>query len=505
MRDQALSSSRRRGLSLTARVSLLLVLVAIVPLLITIVVSQFVSRPALTAQARTSLDTDSSERVQLISNYLNERLLDAETLVQVPSVIQFLLAPPAERQDPNFSVHSLYALQAGINRDNRYTLWCLFDAQGHLVQYWPTNVRPQNRGQSLVPLPYLQRVNANQLFISGVYYDSAHDKASVDIYAPITYQKHVIGFLRASLNIDFIWNTVNSETGANGPGSYAFLLDERGVRIADPDPTRRFKGVAPLSAQEMQEIKTEGLYGLQSNQGSLPLLADSTLADSLRSSQTSSSFEATPASENEPYEILRHKMTVVPWTYYVLSPVSTVTAVVNNQMVSTIVIAAAMLLLAAFVGLWLGQRITQPILRSVDHLRRSSESLQTLAAKQQSSSSEQQWVIDSAQVGLQSVQYYTDASNVAARQLTSMVTELLQRWPQLDGRTAQRALQEMANTARYIEQAIQYQETSNQKLATAIKVTTQVSEQLAAGATSATSAAEQLEQVVRQLRRVVGR
>jgi methyl-accepting chemotaxis protein len=49
------------------------------------------------------------------------------------------------------------------------------------------------------------------------------------------------------------------------------------------------------------------------------------------------------------------------------------------------------------------------------------------------------------------------------------------------------------------------QDSSNQKLSTAIKVTEQVTEQLAAGATAATATAEQLEQVVNQLRQVVGK
>lgn len=49
------------------------------------------------------------------------------------------------------------------------------------------------------------------------------------------------------------------------------------------------------------------------------------------------------------------------------------------------------------------------------------------------------------------------------------------------------------------------QETSKQKLATAIRVMTQVNEQLVMGATSATDAATQLEEVVNQLREVVGK
>jgi hypothetical protein len=116
------------------------------------------------------------------------------------------------------------------------------------------------------------------------------------------------------------------------------------------------------------------------------------------------------------------------------------------------------------------------------------------------------WVVDSSQVGLQSVQYYTQAIKVAARQLSALGTELEQRQTQLvDVRTAMQALERFIVAARYIENAAEYQEASNQKLATALKVATQVTEQLVTGATSATEAASQLEQVVLQLRAVVGR
>jgi hypothetical protein len=63
----------------------------------------------------------------------------------------------------------------------------------------------------------------------------------------------------------------------------------------------------------------------------------------------------------------------------------------------------------------------------------------------------------------------------------------------------------MIVAAQYIEKAAHYQTASNQKLATAIKVTNQVNEQLAEGAISASDASSQLEQVVSELRQVVGR
>ena len=75
----------------------------------------------------------------------------------------------------------------------------------------------------------------------------------------------------------------------------------------------------------------------------------------------------------------------------------------------------------------------------------------------------------------------------------------------MDTQTAREHLGRLVAAAQYIEQATQHQNTSNQKLTTALKVATQVNEQLAMGATSATEAASQLELVVKQLRYVVGK
>jgi methyl-accepting chemotaxis protein len=75
----------------------------------------------------------------------------------------------------------------------------------------------------------------------------------------------------------------------------------------------------------------------------------------------------------------------------------------------------------------------------------------------------------------------------------------------MDTQTAKEHLGRLVAAAQYIEQATRHQNISNQRLTTALKVATQMTEQLARGATSATDAAAQLELVVKQLRYVVGK
>jgi hypothetical protein len=197
--------------------------------------------------------------------------------------------------------------------------------------------------------------------------------------------------------------------------------------------------------------------------------------------------------------------TSVHWTYVVVSPLNNVTAVADDQLRLTGIITLAIIVLAAVIGLGLGRRITLPILQAVDRLRHSSQALKTLADKEQGAATQQTWVVDSSQVGLRTVQYYTNASSIALQRLNEVGKNLVARWHQVDSESARKAVRQLVNDAAYIEKAIHYQDASNKKLESTIKVTVQVADQLATGAMSATDAAEQLEQVVSQLEQVIGK
>ena len=474
---------------------------AIVPLLITLAYSELSSRPALITQANLAMQTDARTRVELIDSYLTERMLDAETLSQVPTVWSFLATPP-RFETADLTTHATYALVAGVFRDKHYVVWTLFDTKGNPRLNYPTNSPVQQHGKYFVPPDLLQQVLHGKVLISPVYYTPTTHKATIDIYAPIVDTAAstpvLLGLIRSTLNLDYIWNIVASDKGANGDGSDAFILDENGVRIAANDPTLLFTSVTPLAAPVAQVIKNEQRYG---SQNPVTVRGNSVMVK-LNQNAT---FQMTPADQNDSFQVAQHAITNVPWTYFVLSPVSTVTAVANQQLLTTSIIAFVVLLLAALLGLGLGRFITQPILAAVERLRRNSGTLKTLSTRQESAATEQSWVIDSSLVGLQSVQYYTNATRIAARHLHQSSLDLAQNWDQYDLQSTRRILGQMINASAYIEKAVHLQTASSQKLATAIKVNTQVNEQLTEGASGTNSSAAELEQVVNELRQVVGR
>jgi hypothetical protein len=130
--------------------------------------------------------------------------------------------------------------------------------------------------------------------------------------------------------------------------------------------------------------------------------------------------------------------------------------------------------------------------------------LKTLAASEQSTATEQKWIVESSKNGLKAVQYYAGASSIAARKLNEIGQDLRQNLQTLDALQMQQRLYEIVSAANYLEKASSHQEKSSKNLSTAIRITTQVTDQILLGATSASEAATQLEDVIKQLRRVVG-
>jgi hypothetical protein len=102
------------------------------------------------------------------------------------------------------------------------------------------------------------------------------------------------------------------------------------------------------------------------------------------------------------------------------------------------------------------------------------------------------------------VRYLSDAMNQAAKRIMDASNWFNDYWDRLTEEQAKRTVQHLLDLSRYIDEAARRQQASSERLDKAISVTSQVSDQLVAGAGAATQSAEALEQVVSNLQRVVG-
>jgi signal transduction histidine kinase len=245
------------------------------------------------------------------------------------------------------------------------------------------------RGNELIQPDILEAIQQSaSAQISGVFYDPAVGNASVVIYMPILGSaSRVVGIIRAEFMLTYIWNVVNSQ--ADHVGSYAFILDQNGVRIAYTasggstlaHSSYLFQAIAPLSQQQRQDIASDDLYG--NNERPLRVLGDPGLAAIHNDPDNPSEFEMMPAGQQERFEVVEVNIAAVGWTYYALRPLKAIIAVADEQLSSTLLIAAIVLILAIMIGVATGRRITKPIQRSIKQQQRAIEQQQHAYEQQQ--------------------------------------------------------------------------------------------------------------------------
>lgn len=494
-------SSRR--LSLSFRLSVLLLLAAIIPLIITVTSGDLLARARLIDQGTKALQTDAQNKADLINTYIHERTLDALTLANIDTTKQFF-ADVNAGLPPHDLAHSYVALGAGAFRDNRYGAWSYVDLKGHVDL--STDQKLTAPGAVQIPADELQAEQNGRVYLSPVYYDPETRHGIIQIDAPafsgVNNTGAVIGFVRATLHIDYVWDIVASDAGANGEKSAAFIVDENGVRIADTDANRRFTAVAPLAPDVQSLISSQSRYGTAA-----PVAVDALpqAVTALKSQSASSLFQAPAfANDSTTYQFVSQRLTAVPWTYFVLSPLPTVTAVADTQVEISFIIAGIVAVIAAALGLFIGRSTAKPVLSSVTELRSTTTSLNTLGAQQESAASEQVWMVDACKAGVENISYLANATTMAAAYMIQAGNTLGQQWGNLSPEEITHAVQVMVRLARYIEAASNQQQESSERLSTALKVTNQVSDQLATGAEAAGKYANQLERVVEQLQRLVG-
>lgn len=494
------SKQRRRRFSLSLRLSLLLLLAAVLPLVITVTSDDFLARSRLIDQGTQALQTDVQNKADLVNTYIRERRLDAETLANIETTRTFFNDIAAGRK-PTDLLHAEIALGAGQFRDKNYSSWSYVDRKGHVRL--STDQKEMVPGAVQIPAPELQAELQGHEYLSPIFYDPQSGQGLMHFDVPIaTSAGQVLGFIRSTLRITNIWNIVANDKGANGAGSGAFILDENGVRIADTNTATRFTAVASLPDAVQNEIKAEARYG---SNAPVPVDALPQVASALKNPAAPNLFQAPAvAGDSTTYQFAEEKLTEVPWTYFVLSPLPTVTSVADTQIKLSALIAAIVATIAAVIGLLVGRSTARPVLASVAELRGTTTALNTLGAQEESAASEQLWMVDACRAGVENISYLANATNVAADHMIQTGNILGQQWAQLPPEEITRAVALITKLSLYIEEASRQQLDSTARLTTALKVTDQVSAQLASGAESANKYANQLERVVEQLQRLVG-
>lgn len=553
---QGAAPRRRSRISLSLRFSLLMLLAALLPLAAVVGLNDYVTRQTLIKQSVNVLPSDASVTASRINDYFTERLLDGMALSSLDTAHKFLictadqaqvqaqiaqgnyfaqLTPDCAANFQSYGESAERALLVGVQRDvliqggirqREYTLWNMYFITGpnSATMLLSSDLDLMKSGQKTpAPAQEIASVIHGQQNISPVYYDQKDSYAFVRIYTPIyktfppAATDQPMGFLQATLKLDKVWAFVNQGAQSDGSDSGAFILDNNGVRVADTDSGARFTSVAPLDAKAQSLVSSLGLYGLTSAPAvrNLPQVAAASSGATQQTTfqgvtvpggQTQSQFAAVKTQAQDQIALLEQKpaQNILPWTYFLDSPIATVTAVATQQLQFSLISAAIVAVLAMLLGLFIGARTASPVEQSAQQLEGAAGVLKALASRQESAASEQSWVVDACKTGIDGVRYLADAMNQAARRIIVASNWFNDYWDRLTEEQARSTVQHLRELAAYIDEAARRQQASSDRLDKAIAVTMQVSNQLLTGATEATQSAEQLDMVVRDLQRVIG-
>src|SRR5581483_11003511 len=121
---------RQGRFSLSLRLSLLLLLAALIPLVITVTSDDLLARSRLIDQGTQALQTDVQNKADLVNTYVHERRLDAEKLANIETTTIFFQDVATGEVNPTDTQRAAIALGAGQFRDKNYSSWSYVDTQG---------------------------------------------------------------------------------------------------------------------------------------------------------------------------------------------------------------------------------------------------------------------------------------------------------------------------------------------------------------------------------------
>lgn len=220
---------------------------SLLPLALLVALEMFGAPPSPNPQAsRTAGELD---------RLLQIRLRETFTIAAFPSLRAFAASDPAARAQ-RASV-ALNELQAWVAADSPLREAFVVDTQGKVIL---TTGKTWNQDWSA--RAFIKAALAGRLDIS----PPARDLNEFSQYyaAPILdNRQNVAGALVARIEAQELWKGINSASDPIG-GTFAVLVDENGVRLADGgDPSRNLVALAPLTADEQTRVVKEQTYGAQ--------------------------------------------------------------------------------------------------------------------------------------------------------------------------------------------------------------------------------------------------
>ncbi len=360
-------------LSLRTKLIVSSLVITLIPLTIIGYVSNLATRQALVHAANESLDGAARETAANLDGFIQANLDAVRTEAQLPDFGGFLDLSPEERAarsdttNPEAGVATI--LLALSRRDQLYiTSYALLDANG--INVIDTEIGDTDVDQSRQDY-FREPATTGLPYVSAVEFPETDDPPSLYFSAPIRNMRgKTVGVLRIRYNATILQQIIANTSGLAGEESFAVLLDENHLRLADGStPDLNFKTVVPLDPTRVAKLRAaHRLPQWPTDQLSTNLPA---FEQGLANAATEEFFRAeldNPGTSLEAIAVA--PMTAEPWLVAFAQTEAVFLAPVESETRNSLIIVLIVTALVTLTAIGGAQVVTSPILHLTAAARR---------------------------------------------------------------------------------------------------------------------------------------
>src|SRR5260221_5774380 len=189
---------------------------------------------------------------------------------------------------------------------------------------------------------------------------------------------------------------------------------------------------------------------------------------------------------------------------YVGVPYDAVTSVVANTTIELVIIGTIIMVVGVLLAIFVANAIVGTLQRAARQVSSASERFGVIASQQSSGSTQQVWAINAINQALQSLA--ETATDISRRtdQLAQMGNQILQRRAEISPTQIDSIVAYITRSVRDISVASRHQTSTYERMTAAMQAVMEVAQQVANDSQQTSENAGRLEQVVQQLRQLVG-
>src|SRR6476646_3868941 len=337
---------------------------ALLPILILALLNQRSTQKALTDNANLALLGAASQTAFNVDSFIKNNLDAVRVEAQLPILGKYISLPEGKRATMRAEVETTL-LALGRKDTLNILSYALLDSRGRDVVDTYT---PDIGSNQAAALYFQQPFKTGLPYVSPIQYSNAEKLASLNFSSPIRNGSgEVIGILRLRYNANAIQRLVaqNSEIVSGGKASFANLLDENHIRLAEGyAPQLSFKSVVPLPPAKFRALQAAGRLP----QGSLAELSTHLVPfeQGLQQVDKTPFFTAEFAAIAGQNSAAVTKLKTQPWLVVFVESQALFLSPIQSQIRATLFLAIAIAVLVAAAAITLSEVLTKPLLELTD-------------------------------------------------------------------------------------------------------------------------------------------